>query len=164
MYASDLLTRIRCDLDTIPGYIARIERENRGKREDPPSAISHLGDYNYATYTEIRSRDPVEPDFPVDPGAVKECEEALGWYLERYAPGNSELKIYVTALSLYLIFIARRPLHPPGMAFSDTIRITKRGDYYYCTGKRRYQDDPAALCHFCICRAKKDPGDASRSG
>ncbi|HVP96266.1 DUF2115 family protein [Methanoregula sp.] len=152
MYASELLSRIRCDLDTIPEYIARIERERQAVREDPPGTFTLLGDYNYATYTEIRGRCAVDPDFAIDPGAVKECEDVLDRYLERYAPGNENLKHYVTALSLYLAFIEQRPLHPPGVPFSDDIRIVKRGDGYYCTGKRRYRDDPAALCRFCICK------------
>jgi uncharacterized protein (UPF0305 family) len=162
MYASGLLSRIRCDLDTIPEYLARIERERQEKREDPRGMLSLIGDYNYATYTEIRRRDSPEPDFPVDPGAVKECEDALGRYLDRNAPGNNDLKRYVTAISLYLIFIARRPLHPPDVAFSPDLRITKSGDFFICTGKARYRSDPFSVCRFCVCRPKKD-GDTLRS-
>lgn len=162
MYASELLSRIRRNLDTIPDYLARIERERLAKKEDPPGVLTLLGDYNYATYTEIRDRDFVKPNFPLDPGAVRECEEALDRYLDRYAPDNSDLKRYVTAISLYLVFIARMPLHPPGVGFLQEIRVTKKEDYY-CTGKRRYRDDPAAICRFCVCCEKKDPGDTLRS-
>jgi len=151
MYASDLLARISRDLDTIPDYIARIERARQEKKEGSAGVLSHLGDYNYATYTEIRSQNFVEPDFSIDPKRVKECELALARYLDRHAPGNRELKIYVTAISLYLAFLARRPLHPPGTS-SGEIHIIKRGDEYHCTGKRKYRDDPGALCRFCICR------------
>lgn len=163
MYASKLLSRIRRDLDTIPEYIARIERERQEKREGPRGRHSLLGDYNYATYTEICHRDSIEPDLSIDPGAVKECEDALGRYLDRNAPGNRDLKRYVTAISLYLIFIARRPLHPPGVPFSQETRITKSGDSYVCTGKARYRSDPFSLCRFCVCREKKDPGDTLQS-
>jgi|GEM_PF-494577 len=158
MYASDLLSRIRRDLDTIPDYIARIERERQEKREKPPRGLSLLRIYNYATYTDIRDRDSVEPDYPVNPGRVEECEEALHRYLDRQAPGNCELKTYVTAISLYLVFVARRPLHPPGMELPQGSRITKRENSYVCTGKARYLRDPDALCRFCICRPGKEPG------
>ena len=151
MYASDLLSRIHRDLDGIPEYTARIGQERQEDRKTSPGVLSCLGDYNYATYTGIRGQNTVEPDFPVDPGRVEECEEALARYLDRHAPGNRELKTYVTAISLYLVFIAQRPLHPPGTAYGE-IRITKRGDEYHCTGKRKYRDDSGALCRFCICR------------
>ncbi|MGB8220518.1 MAG: DUF2115 family protein [Methanoregula sp.] len=156
MYASGLLIRIRRDLDTLSGYIARIEQERLVKREDPSGIPAYLGEYNYATYTEIRNRASVEPDFPLDSRIVKECEEALDRYLETYAPGQPDLKRYVTALSLYLIFIAHRPLHPTDLPISDHIRIVKRGNWYYCTGKRRYRDDPLSLCCFCVCRAEEE--------
>jgi hypothetical protein len=152
MYASELLTRIRCDLDTIPKYISRIERERQEKRGDPSDVLTHLGDYNYATYVETCHRDSIEPDFPLDPGTVKECEDALGRYLDQNAPGNRDLKKYVTAISLYLVFIARRPLHPPDVAFSQEIRVTKRGESYVCTGKQRHGDNTDAICRFCVCQ------------
>ena len=158
MYASALLSRIRRDLDTIPEYTARIGQERQEKRVGPPDVVSLLGDYNYATYTGIRGQNTVEPDFPLDPVRVNACEEALHRYLDRYAPGNRELKTYVTAISLYLAFIARRPLHPPGVELSQGIRITKREDAYLCTGKARYLRDPDSLCRFCICRSGKEPG------
>lgn len=162
MYASDLLSRIRRDLDTIPEYTARIGQERQEKREGPPDVVSLLGDYNYATYTGIRGRNTVEPDFPLDPGRVNACEEALHRYLDRYAPGNRELKTYVTAISLYLVFIARKPLHPPGVEFSQGIRIIKREGAYICTGKARHLRDPDPLCRFCICRSGEEPGQDTR--
>lgn len=159
MYASDLLSRIRRDLDTIPEYIARIGWERQENHEGPPDVVSLLGNYNYATYTGIRGQNTVEPDFPLDPGRVNECEEALHRYLDRYAPGNRELKTYVIAISLYLVFIARMPLHPPGAELSQGIRITKREDAYICTGKARYLRNPDSLCRFCICRSGKELGE-----
>jgi hypothetical protein len=44
MYASGLLIRIRRDLDTLSGYIARIEQERLVKREDPSGIPAYLGE------------------------------------------------------------------------------------------------------------------------
>ena len=154
MNASELLSRIHRDLSSLPEYIARIERVQQAGAKDPSRILSILGDYNYATYTEICYRYEVSPDFKIDPTTVEEFENALDVYLDTYAPGKTDLKCYVTNISLYLTFIAKRPLHPPGVPFSDEIRIVKNGDFYYCSGKKRFLDDPSSICRYCICKSR----------
>lgn len=161
MNASGLLSRIRHDLGNLPEYIARIEREQQAGGKDPSGVLSLLGDYNYATYTEICNLYEVSPDFKIDPTTVDEFENALDRYLDTYAPGKTDLKRYISNISLYLTFIAKRPLHPPGVPFSDEIRIVKNGDFYYCSGKRRFLDDPFSLCHYCVCRSMMDHASSS---
>jgi uncharacterized protein (UPF0305 family) len=152
MNASGLLNRIRGDLGNLSEYIAWIERVRQAGGKDPSGIISLLGDYNYTTYTEICHRDGVSPDFKLDPATVEEFENAMDVYLTTYAPGKADLKCYVSNISLYLTFIAKRPLHPPGVPFSDEIRIVKNGDFYYCSGKKQFLDDPSSLCRYCVCR------------
>jgi uncharacterized protein (UPF0305 family) len=152
MNASGLLFRIRRDLRNLPEYIARIERERQAAEKDHSGVLALLGNYNYDTYTEICHHYEVAPDFRIDLSTVEEFENALNVYLDTYAPGKTDLKRYVSDISLYLTFIAKRPLHPPGVSFSDEIRIVKNGDYYYCSGKTRFLDDPSSLCRYCVCR------------
>ncbi len=153
MNASGLLSRIRSDLGNLSEYIARIERERQAGGKDPSRVPSILGDYNYATYTEICHRYEVSPDFRIDPTTVEELENTLDKYFDTYAHGKTDLKRYVSNVSLYLTFIAKRPLHPPGVQFSDEIRIVKKGDYYYCSGKKWFLDDPSSICRYCVCRS-----------
>jgi len=150
MNASELLYRIRHDLGDIPEYIARIEQEQRAGSS---GILSLLGDYNYAVYTEICSRETISLDFEIDSTPVEKFENALNRYLDIYAPGKKDLKCYVLNISLYLTFIAKKPLHPPGVQFSDDIHIVKDGDFYYCSGKRRFLKDPFSLCRYCVCRS-----------
>lgn len=155
MKASELLTKIREDLSTIPGYIAEIEmaRSNRSGTMDSPQ---HLLDYTYATYKEIKNRDSVEPDFDLDATAVQNFENDLAHYLDTYAPGKENLKTYTSAISTYLTFISKKPLHPPDMPFSDEFHIVKNGESYYCDGKKKFKNDPRALCSYCICKSESD--------
>jgi hypothetical protein len=152
MNASELLSRIKGELGNLTEYIARIERELQAGGKDPAGIISLLGDFNYTIYTEICHRDGVSPDFKLDPTTVEEFESALDGYFDTYAPGKTDLKRYVSNISLYLTFIAKRPLHPPGVPLSDEIRIVKNGDFYYCSGKKQFLDDPSSLCRYCVCR------------
>jgi len=152
MNASGLLSRICRDLRNLPEYIARIERERQAVGKDPSGVLSLLGNYNYATYSEICGRERISPDFEIDPTIVEEFENALDVYLDTYAPGKTDLKRYVSNISLYLTFIVKRPLHPPGVPFSENIRIVKNGDLYYCSGKKRFLDDPSSICRYCVCR------------
>jgi len=152
MNASELLSRIRRDLGDIPDYIARVEQEKQVRGKDPSRMLSILGDYNYSTYTEICHRNGVSPDFKIESTTVEEFETALDWYFDTYAPGKIDLKRYVSNISLYLTFIAKRPLHPPEVPFSDDIRIVKNRDFYYCSGKKRFLEDPSSICRYCVCR------------
>jgi uncharacterized protein (UPF0305 family) len=152
MKASELFSQIRGDLIEVSGYIAQIEEARRTRARDPPGTLTYLGDYNYATCTEILSRDVITPDFRIDRGSVEKFELALDRYLDTYAPGNKELKRYASSVSLYLTFIAKKPLHPPEVPFSEEICIVKNGEFYYCSGKARFLQDPSSLCRYCVCR------------
>lgn len=152
LLASELMTRICRDLEGVPVYIAETKKAYRAADRSSVAGIAALGKYNYETCTEILSRDCIIPDFPLDPAAVRTFEDAISRYLDTYAPGKPDLKRYVTAISLYLTFIAKKPLHPPDVAFSDEISITRDGNGYICTGKRRFIRDPGSLCRFCVCK------------
>lgn len=153
LYASDLLSRIRRDLEGLSDYTSRIEQERQARAEDPPGMLTRLGDYNYATYTEICHRDGVSPDFKIDSAIVQSFECTLNQYLDTYAPGKTDLKRYVLSISLYLTFIVKRPLHPPGPPFFGDLHIIQKGESYYCSGKKRFIRDPSSLCRYCVCKS-----------
>jgi len=152
MKASELLFCIRRDLEGLSEYILQIERERLIHAGDPPGVITYLGNYNYATLIEIRNRNEVFPDFEIDSAIVDEFGHVLDRYLDIYAPGAADLKRYISDISLYLTFIAKRPLHPPEMSFSGDISIVKNGEFFYCSAKRRFIEDDPSLCRYCVCR------------
>jgi len=152
MNALELFTRIRHELDEISGYIAECEKARRSCDQKSPGMPGYLEDYNYATCHELLNLDTIRPDFEIDSLIVEEFEHTLDLYLDTHAPGKKDLKRYITSLSLYLTFIAKRPLHPPGVPFSKEIRIVKKGEFFYCSKKRRFLADPSSCCRFCVCR------------
>jgi uncharacterized protein (UPF0305 family) len=50
----------------------------------------------------------------------------------------------------YLIFIAKKPLHPVGMRFPGGKHIVEKNGVYYCPVKNR-QKNEYSLCEFCVC-------------
>lgn len=62
----------------------------------------------------------------------------IGSYLDIHAQTDLGLKRYVKVVSTCLAFLAKRPLHLPGIELDGGIRIIKRGSYYCCNGKNSY--------------------------
>ncbi|MBW9220605.1 DUF2115 domain-containing protein [Methanothermococcus sp. SCGC AD-155-M21] len=50
----------------------------------------------------------------------------------------------------YLIFIAKKPLHPVGTRFPGGKSIVKKNNKYLCPVKNK-QKNEYSLCEFCIC-------------
>jgi uncharacterized protein (UPF0305 family) len=61
----------------------------------------------------------------------------------------SILKIY-SILSLYTTFIKDEPIHQVGTLFPGGFTVKKEGDKYTCPVKDNNDDNPLALCPFCI--------------
>jgi len=145
-----LLSQIGQEIESLASYIATCKEAMDTDPGEPPSVISQLSRYNYETMLEILNQE-TNSDVSVEKGRENAMREALHSYLMQYAPGKKDLARYITAISLYLTFYAKQPLHPPDMV-TDDIRIEKRDDEYYCTGKNRYLYDEPSLCRFCVCK------------
>jgi uncharacterized protein (UPF0305 family) len=61
--------------------------------------------------------------------------------------------------SIYLIFVAGKPLHPLNMEFPGGSKIAKKDNEYYCPVKNKQKDVEIALCKFCICRDMDEMGE-----
>lgn len=59
------------------------------------------------------------------------------------------LKIY-SILSLYTTFIKDEPIHQVGTLFPGGFTVKKDGDKYTCPVKDNNDDNPLAMCPFCI--------------
>ncbi|ADG14095.1 Protein of unknown function DUF2115 [Methanocaldococcus infernus ME] len=51
----------------------------------------------------------------------------------------------------FLVFIAKKPIHPLDLEFPGGLKIIKKGDKYYCPVKEK-QKNQFSLCPFCICQ------------
>jgi uncharacterized protein (UPF0305 family) len=58
----------------------------------------------------------------------------------------------------YLIFIAKKPLHPVGMRFPGGKHIVEKNGVYYCPVKNR-QENEYSLCEFCVCKGIEELND-----
>ena len=78
--------------------------------------------------------------------------DCINNYMDKYAPGQEDFKDYIRILNLYRTFVAKMPLHPPGMLLPGGHKIYKKGKDYFCTAKQQYIHDEESMCRFCIAK------------
>jgi hypothetical protein len=125
-------------------------RASSGKGDDPTSAVAF---YDYQAFNALLDLDQAPPGGPVDDAALAGFREQIDRYMDANAPGSEAFKDYIRTVAVYLAFIARMPLHPPGMRFTGGKEIALVDGAWRCPGKREYAGDPASLCRYCVCRS-----------
>ncbi len=73
---------------------------------------------------------------------------------EEYGASNRSFKPYMI-LSLYTTFVLDEPVHPVGTPFPGGFKVREKNDVYYCPVKENNEDNPLAVCGFCI--AEQEP-------
>lgn len=146
MKASKLLNIIRQNLKDYPiDYLKNKAVDDRYR--DP--LVKKLAKYNSSVYDEIYEAD-IEDDFEIKDKIIKNIQSDIGFYFDRYAPGDEETREFTKYISLYLVLIAKKPLHPFSENSRDDVYFFN-GDYY-CKGRARYIHDKKSLCRYCICK------------
>lgn len=146
MKASKLLNIIRQNLKDYPiDYLKNKAVDERYR--DP--LVKKLAKYNSSVYDEIFEAD-IEDDFEIKDKIIKNIQSDIGFYFDRYAPGDEETREFTKYISLYLVLIAKKPLHPFSENNRDDVYFFN-GDYY-CKGRARYIHDKRSLCRYCICK------------
>ena len=88
------------------------------------------------------------PSGEIDAARVRGLREVLEDYLSRQLPDAPEAWRWIVIASLYLTFIAGRPMHPV-----ELLHIAERTEngraVYLCPSK---SDDPRTTCFYCVCR------------
>lgn len=152
MDVQNLLEALRSDAREIarshPDELARL-RASSGKGDDPASAVAA---YDYHAFKELLNPGQAPAGGTVDDVALAGFRELIDRYMDENVPGNAAFKDYVRTVSVYLVFIARLPLHPPGMRFAGDSEIALVDGTWRCPGKREFAGDPASLCRYCVCR------------
>jgi uncharacterized protein (UPF0305 family) len=115
------------------------------------AAVSAVAAYDCLAFDELLALDRASPA-SVDEAHLADFRERIERYMSVQMPGNESFKNYISTVSVYLAFIAHRPLHPPGTRFSGGKVIALVGGIWRCPGKKEYAGDPAALCMYCVCR------------
>ncbi|ADE36509.1 Protein of unknown function DUF2115 [Methanohalophilus mahii DSM 5219] len=113
----------------------------------------------YETIDEIRKykATPQLPTFD-----RKDCLELIQRIDLMREEDNEKNKLFtdmVKLTSIYLIFVAGKPLHPLNMEFPGGRKIAKKDNAYYCPVKNKQKDVEIALCKFCICKDMDEMGE-----
>ena len=146
MKASKLLKIIRQNLKYYPiEYLRNKVTDERYK--DP--LTKKLAKYNSGIYDEIYSIE-IENDFEIKDNVIKNIQSDIGYYFDRYAPGDDETREFTKNISLYLALIAKKPLHPFSEDKKDEVYYFN-GDFY-CKGRIKYINDKKSLCRYCVCK------------
>lgn len=146
MKASKLLKIIRKNLKNYPiEYLRNKATDDRYK--DP--LTKKLAKYNSSVYDEIFELE-IKDDFEIKDSVIKNIRSDIGFYFDRYAPGDVETREFTKNISLYLALISKKPLHPFSEDKQDDVYYFN-GDYY-CKGRIKYIHDKKSLCRYCVCK------------
>jgi len=157
MKASDLFHIIKMDMERLSAYKSQIEQKLLDDKDDS-SIGSLMTQYNYQNLQEILNTAGIDPDFIIDDAKFSDFEDSIDHYMGLYAPDDVDLARYIKVISAYLAFIVHRPLHPPGLRFSDGSEVYEKDGSFYCSGKRTFIKEDMSLCHYCVCKSAPRQG------
>jgi uncharacterized protein (UPF0305 family) len=149
MNTDDLLRQLR--LESARFQIKDIEAklsETRKLQSEHPQPLRLLSIYNYETFLELYRSSPAGEPMPVNEKKLREMEADLDRYLAKHMPGEDDYKRFIRIVSVYLTFIARKPLHPPGMFNANGQAVYKDGKTV-CPLRSEEITKPSSLCRFC---------------
>ncbi|MEH2957426.1 DUF3786 domain-containing protein [Candidatus Merdisoma sp. JLR.KK006] len=107
-----------------------------------------ISDFNNSTLKEMKQESTDGDESFVDEQLAKELSQVLKDYLSRHLPDKPLAWKYIIISSIYLTYIAERPMHPMEKL---EIKVTedKEGRIYECPNKSSKRD---TSCHFCVCK------------
>ncbi len=151
MRSPTLFLMVKTDLEKLSAYRSQIEQKILADTNSN-SIGSIMTRYNYSTFNEIINSKSFDLNLEIDDDKLKDFQYRIDNYLNTYAPGEADLSLYIKCISTYLAFIVKKPLHPPGLEFSNSAKVFEKDGLFYCSGKRTFIKDDLSLCKYCICR------------
>lgn len=120
----------------------------------PPGSMQYITalmtKYDLEIFSQIKHRKDISAVEDIKPNLIKDFTYRINCYMDENAPGQPNLKRYVRIISLYLTFIAKKPLHPPGMVMSKGSMIINKSGKFYCPLKRNQLQEKLSLCAYCV--------------
>ncbi len=147
MKSSELFLKLKRDAKQ---YKPKIKHYKQVNDSDESSVQGMMSKYNFETFNEILNSSYEGLD-EVPEKELDDFKSRIDHYFNLYAPDDEEFKEFIKLISIYLTFIAKKPLHPPGIRFSNGTTVYKKGNLYYCTGKSVFIKDHLSLCKYCVC-------------
>jgi uncharacterized protein (UPF0305 family) len=117
------------------------------------SSAQKLSKYNLETMLELKNKTlqktETNKDEFIDDINIQMLESAIDNYMDKYAEGQKEQKIYIRIIAVYLTFIARKPLHPENMFYTEG-KVLYRNGKIVCPLKKQEINKPGSLCRFFV--------------
>jgi len=135
--------------DILP-YKSKIKPNNRFPEGENNSIHYKMSEYNFESFNQIVKSSFNWVDEEVDENKLNDFKENIDHYFELYAPEDVQFREFIKMISIFLTFIVKKPLHPPGIIFSNGATVYQSGDLFYCTGKKVFKKDNLSLCNFCV--------------
>ena len=137
----------------------RVSAEERAMLRDPNSGLA-VNEHNRTTVLEMvdTSLDEDAGERAVDSSRAERLEAELSAYLDEYMPETPEAHKWIVLASLYLAFVAHRPMHP-----IERVGITtheRDGELVYCCPAKV---EDSFICQSCPCDPAA-PATSSASG
>lgn len=138
-------------------YLAKVNGKETEDFQSPRGSLRHkiacLARYNRKKFAELKDRDCPDIFEDINTEKLEDFIFRINKYMDEYAPDQSDLKEYIRIISIYLTFIAKEPLHPPGMFVNEKQTIFKQEGVYHCPAKSKHILEEMSLCKYCVCRA-----------
>ncbi len=155
MKTSQLLEKIKKDLEKYQDIMIRESADFKLDELACEFRDIHktMSQYNQDNFQEIMNSSNGDYDGEVDMEDLKDMEARIDHYFQLHGSGDDKFKEFVKGISIYLTFVVSKPLHPPGIIFSNKTTVYENEGIYYCTGKKTFIKDELSLCKYCVCRS-----------
>lgn len=125
-------------------------RLTKAKSLRPSASIgTRLAVYNCESLLSLKAMGMPPTLETVSVEKVNALRFAVMQYMEEHAPGDALFVNMVCILSVYLTFIAKLPLHPPGMFHPEGKAEYAQGRVV-CPVRRIEIGNTGSLCRFCV--------------
>lgn len=151
-----LLAQLQQEALKWPLEVLEDQYNNWKTKEFPPGSPEYINEmnalYNIETMLELKHNSGTNFAENIPNHYFMKFVDCINGYMDKYAPGQEDFKDYIRILNLYRTFVAKMPLHPPGMLLPGGHKIYKKGKDYFCTAKQQYIHDEESMCRFCIAK------------
>jgi uncharacterized protein (UPF0305 family) len=149
MYSNELLKSLKIDASAFAenNLLEKLKRLEAKRLE--MSKMQVLLKYNIDTMLELKCQTRSVENKWIDDIKVDNLRAAIDTYMDKYATGQEEQKTFIKIISVYLTFIAKKPLHPGGF-FDPAGKVVFKDGNIVCPVKAKEINKDVSLCCFCI--------------
>ncbi len=145
--SSKLFLKLKGD---IKKYRSKVSSNQGLSNKENNSPMNIISKYNLENFNEIMESDFKGNDDEIDEKELEDFKLSIDHYFSLYALDDVEFREFIKIISLYLTYIAKKPLHPPGILFSNGSKVYQSERSYICTGKTIFIKDELSLCRYCV--------------